>query len=229
MGQIVGQVYTYAAYDGTRHWVKIGRSTNVSQRIRGLSTGAGIQLHLLGVLESDREAELHQSLAAARQHGEWFAVTDHVRDTLVRVFGCRVPGQRSQPLSPSPTETGREADAVAAFEEAWDIGLAPPTDAWFDRVQEWLVEDCGISYEERGVQWPDDEALEVVALNEEWGHRIVAVGGSPGEMLGIVVAPRPSSNARFGQQLERVFHTLDGYCSTAVGLASSPARMVFPR
>jgi hypothetical protein len=54
--------------------VKIGRSLNPEKRLRAIKNGNPDILKLLGIINDDREIELHQRFAEYRTSGEWFSL-----------------------------------------------------------------------------------------------------------------------------------------------------------
>lgn len=90
--------------------VKIGRSKNPEARLRDLSTAAADELVLLGVLEGDRELEMHAQFSDARVRGEWFDLTPALSDLLKASFGC---------VFPEPTPSDRFARFRKTIVESW--------------------------------------------------------------------------------------------------------------
>ena len=97
--------------------IKIGTTTNVEQRMKGIARGdtkgadwleLGIgNLSLLGYIEGDREVErhLHKSFAKHRAGGEWFwyePIAKHIDDLLDALCACEmctfIDCLHSQPL-----------------------------------------------------------------------------------------------------------------------------------
>lgn len=71
-------VYVFRAGDRA----KIGFSTNVPARLKACQTGSPLPLSVWRVFEGGRELEreLHERFADEREHGEWFRVSDRLRD-----------------------------------------------------------------------------------------------------------------------------------------------------
>jgi hypothetical protein len=65
-------VMTYVIKNPDLGLIKIGRTRDVSARIKALQTGAGIKLSTLAIIVGDIEKELHQRFADLRVFGEWF-------------------------------------------------------------------------------------------------------------------------------------------------------------
>jgi len=65
-------------------FIKIGRSANPEQRLVQLSTGSPNQLVILGKISggSALEAELHKRFDAQRTKGEWFKISNELRDFI---------------------------------------------------------------------------------------------------------------------------------------------------
>ncbi len=106
---------TYVLYDPIRHWVKIGRSTDVPSRVRSIEAASGSKLNLLGTVPVDREYEIHRRLREARGNGEWFRVTAETRVAVREVFRVEIPQRR---------QSGR-AHPVVQIEvaaETWEEG-----------------------------------------------------------------------------------------------------------
>lgn len=77
-------MYTYAVLCGSH--VKVGRSSNVQQRIRQIQGGVPLPVSLLGCVDEDIERTLHVLLeenGVIRTHGEWFEYTVQAHDTLM--------------------------------------------------------------------------------------------------------------------------------------------------
>lgn len=66
---------TYFIYSSSTGLIKIGKSSSPERRLKHLTTGAGVDLELLCVINKDIESELHQKFEASRIYGEWFS--DH--------------------------------------------------------------------------------------------------------------------------------------------------------
>ena len=65
--------YTYFFYCSETGLTKIGRTQFPQQRFNQL--GGKKNLTVIGLIEGDREAEMHASYSASRQVGEWFNLT----------------------------------------------------------------------------------------------------------------------------------------------------------
>lgn len=67
----------YFIQSGAAGPIKIGVTSNVALRLKGLQTGSATELRLLGVVPTDRfsEESLHLRFASLRLHGEWFTAT----------------------------------------------------------------------------------------------------------------------------------------------------------
>jgi hypothetical protein len=64
-------------------FIKIGTTTNITDRITSIQTGAGPCVLLGRILGGPiTEARLHQKFADSRQHGEWFLPTDDLMDVI---------------------------------------------------------------------------------------------------------------------------------------------------
>lgn len=68
--------------------IKIGVTTNLSERLRDLSNSSPVRLRLLGVVRGDRRFEsiLHAKFARHRLHGEWFSSAPDIL-TYIRAHG----------------------------------------------------------------------------------------------------------------------------------------------
>ncbi len=79
---------TYFASAGNM-LIKIGKSTDVDRRLRGLQTASPTKLKLIGVLNGDVESNYHQAFAHLRVSGEWFQFNEHELLTLREIlFGA---------------------------------------------------------------------------------------------------------------------------------------------
>lgn len=66
------EIKTYIIRNNTNGLIKIGRSRDVEQRVRSLSTTAGSELEILCVIDENIENELHRKFSSYRTTGEWF-------------------------------------------------------------------------------------------------------------------------------------------------------------
>lgn len=66
--------WVYFLHDPSTQRIKIGFSSNVEKRVRGLQTGSSSTLAILGKMKGTAEDErsLHQRFGAHRVSGEWF-------------------------------------------------------------------------------------------------------------------------------------------------------------
>ncbi len=87
--------------------VKIGYSADPKRRMSNLGTASPYPLHLLGIMEGDKDLEmrLHMAFSRYRVNREWFLLTDDIADFIMDQCGGRVPtnepGQRREPYTPS--------------------------------------------------------------------------------------------------------------------------------
>lgn len=63
---------TYIAWFPELNRIKIGKATNIKTRMKALRQTCPGELHLVAVIESDREAELHHQFRHAHVIREWF-------------------------------------------------------------------------------------------------------------------------------------------------------------
>lgn len=63
---------TYFMQAGADGPVKIGMSNNLRLRFKSLQTDCPFRVRCLGVLDGDREEEMHERFSAFRMLGEWF-------------------------------------------------------------------------------------------------------------------------------------------------------------
>lgn len=76
---------TYLLTDG--EFLKVGKTSNIDKRISSLQTGNARRLTVLGIIDRDREKQLHECLGlrgVARHTGEWFDDNVIARDLLAR-------------------------------------------------------------------------------------------------------------------------------------------------
>lgn len=80
-------VYYIGAFDSwdTIQYIKIGYSENPEARLDQLNTASPLQLYLLTVEPGDRSVERarQDQFVEWSLHGEWFGVTDEVRDHCI--------------------------------------------------------------------------------------------------------------------------------------------------
>lgn len=69
---------TYIIQDPSTKLIKIGKSTNIQERVKSLSNTSGRKLNILLVIETDIERELHNTFSRYRGIGEWFNDKDGV-------------------------------------------------------------------------------------------------------------------------------------------------------
>lgn len=83
--------YVYFILARDARLVKIGISDNPSYRITALQTASPLPLELLGSFRGSigDERDVHEMLAPIRQHGEWFAVCDWLRDVVGDLVGAK--------------------------------------------------------------------------------------------------------------------------------------------
>jgi hypothetical protein len=67
------EVWTYFILDPLSGDIKIGISKAPSKRIREMQTGVSRTLILIGAIEGNAEAELHERFSDHRQNGQWFS------------------------------------------------------------------------------------------------------------------------------------------------------------
>lgn len=72
------KMHTYFIQASKGGPVKIGRASCVSQRLRDLQCSHSDELHIIGIIDEDREKELHERFAAIRLKGEWFDNTEEL-------------------------------------------------------------------------------------------------------------------------------------------------------
>lgn len=66
------EVNTYVLRGAGTDLVKIGKSQNVSGRLRSLQSGSPAQLEVIRAIPFDCERRMHVRFAHLRKHGEWF-------------------------------------------------------------------------------------------------------------------------------------------------------------
>ena len=71
-------VFTYFVRHPKTKLIKIGKTIDVESRIKSLECGSGGKLHILAVLNGNKERELHKKFSNSRVHGEWFSDKDKV-------------------------------------------------------------------------------------------------------------------------------------------------------
>ena len=69
---------TYFIHAPTTERVKIGKSTRVVERFAALNCASSEWLVLLGILDGDRESEMHERFGRYRVKGEWFTLTGNL-------------------------------------------------------------------------------------------------------------------------------------------------------
>jgi hypothetical protein len=74
------RTYLIASHDGKA--VKIGKSADPRNRARELQTGHPLRLKIVLVLDMDVEKQLHARFAKDRLVGEWFQLSDSIREFI---------------------------------------------------------------------------------------------------------------------------------------------------
>ena len=69
--------------------VKIGRTSDVAQRLQTLQTGSPHELRVLLAMKGDREQELHTRFKADKIRGEWFRWSPGIRDLVSQQYSDR--------------------------------------------------------------------------------------------------------------------------------------------
>jgi hypothetical protein len=84
--------FIYIVTDSNPDAVKIGKTSNLSQRLSTLQTASSRPLQLLALLPGDYDLEnaLHRRLAEVRLHGEWFQRTPEI-EALIAARGFDEP------------------------------------------------------------------------------------------------------------------------------------------
>ena len=88
------RIQTYFIHAPILGRIKIGKSTNVKARFAGLSCASPEWLILLGVLDGDRENEMHGRFSNYRVKHEWFTL----RGELHRFVRDEFLGGKPEPL-----------------------------------------------------------------------------------------------------------------------------------
>lgn len=78
---------TYFIYSPKLEAVKIGKSVDPEKRLRTIKNGNPDELRLLGVINDDKEKELHDRFAEYRTKGEWFSLGSRLLAFLKAEFG----------------------------------------------------------------------------------------------------------------------------------------------
>lgn len=91
--------------------VKIGYTTDLDSRFRGLVTMSPVPLQMLAAFRGGRglEQALHEKFAAIRAHGEWFKDTPELRATIQKLEERRL----EEPPNPAPIRAELETAKAA--------------------------------------------------------------------------------------------------------------------
>ena len=78
-------------------FVKIGYSSNVTKRMNVLQTASPRKLYLLSSFYGTRkdEKQIHRKFKKERQRGEWFNLTNEIREYATKYNGCNKQIQSS--------------------------------------------------------------------------------------------------------------------------------------
>lgn len=114
---------TYFIYAPEVRQVRIGKSTDVGERLTVLQLGSPARLVLIGSVSQNIESLLHRRFAEYRINGEWFDVRGRLQDFLYDKF--RLP----KPCVPERYRKRRE-QLVALYECKGPIKNNPDRKVW---------------------------------------------------------------------------------------------------
>ena len=77
--------YTYVVANNLTNRIKIGRTTNLKQRLESIALTSGCKLELVFIYAGDVEQKLHKQFHHLRDIGEWFIDNDEIR-TFCNLF-----------------------------------------------------------------------------------------------------------------------------------------------
>lgn len=77
---------TYILSDSNIGLYKIGKSENIKDRIKSLSTG-NVYINLVAYIDVDIERELHERFERKRLQGEWFRLSKEEIDEVIKEYG----------------------------------------------------------------------------------------------------------------------------------------------
>jgi hypothetical protein len=137
--------YTYFFVTKTaRPRIKIGRSRNPTQRFNSLQNQSSEELHILLILEGDREKEFHQRFASYRLKGEWFTFSDEIKKLLAEYTGGKA-GYKLDSFPEWLTKQTERPDTVGRFAVLFlNNNLFPRTNRLYR-----LLQFCGDNHELR--------------------------------------------------------------------------------
>jgi len=82
MGYVYFVACKEAKYRLDNPYIKIGRTLNLENRLKGLQTGSPVELCFIGYIETDASEQLekyfHRIFSKDRSYGEWFKVTENM-------------------------------------------------------------------------------------------------------------------------------------------------------
>jgi hypothetical protein len=87
-------VVTYFVLNPESGRLKIGRTTNLADRIRRIETSVGHQMELLAAVNGDHEGAWHKRFSDSRRMGEWFEVTPACALALREELGVAITVRR---------------------------------------------------------------------------------------------------------------------------------------
>ena len=121
---VKGGVVYFVAAPSTGQ-VKIGRTKSFHKRFAALQAGSPIELEKLGTIPGGAAVELylHASFIGERQHGEWFNLTDEIRQ--VAATGNLPPASNGIALGALAAD-GPLFRRLALVEQAIALGLDAP-------------------------------------------------------------------------------------------------------
>jgi hypothetical protein len=154
-------MYTYFVQSSSGGNIKIGRTTRDPRwRIRQLQTGSQERLRLIGLLEGDRERELHDRFSDYLVHGEWFKPCCLLRDFIINE--CQSLPIFAQ-INPSPEKINSDTpsinDSIIPITRRFDLDyllgdiVYENDDDLIDKLQP-LIQD---ELETTGEEFDDDE------------------------------------------------------------------------
>lgn len=106
----------YFVKNGNDNEIKIGYADNVKQRMCSLQTSNSNDLKLIGVMEGEKvvEQNIHERFAHLRVRGEWFTLSDELRDFVnANCYTENVPTSKMVVVNPTMAQSWLEQNSYS--------------------------------------------------------------------------------------------------------------------
>lgn len=104
--------YTYFIQPVQGGPVKIGLSTDPDVRLRSIHIASPVPLQIVGLIDDNCEASLHEKFAELRLHGEWFSPAESLMEYIRSHAQGDLAALRSQQSQRRQEEENKKSDAL---------------------------------------------------------------------------------------------------------------------